>query len=641
MDLAAIAEAEGNRLPVKPNPRHVYSIGPGDLLATRLKKGLRVESDQLRVLVTEMGANNSITAINAEDTGGAVGGTVGPPFSPSEFHTLDFELGFEHRGGTVEVTAVGRSKRWPGFVLTKKFSIGSGPVVESWMEAFNGEMASRTLQFRVGAGTRSGFGTAPGELVLPLAAGITRGPDAESFPGSDDEESKKPGRLVEDWWAHEVEGGGLVGGVWTGEFEEVERSGMSLTTPKIELAPGQRASTERLWLFAGSGTWRQVRNLWRRRAGVVEATDSPEEASAPAMAISSPDGPALVVGGQGEVRLRVTSETTWAVGGKLTLVPPEGWTVEPREVDTSSLTWKTPTDLELKITAPTSAAGLLTAELDGSELSRQLELPLLAVPDTGPVEILRGEDNGNEAWTLQTSQAEVKVVPSFGGATVSWKVDGVEQLASDYPEASSIAWMLPWHGGISPVLIGGDGFPGTLWKETFETEEVEEKDETGLVWRGIRVSGTSSHEDSRGLRVESEVLALGGAPVLKQVVRLVNPTGAARDPIFGTMIFCAPGGSRDGTRAHGEGLILNSSGRIGFNSPGTWAAAENPETGATVLMCSPRRVGSIKLGFEGAHFMNLRNPEVAAGESWESVSYLVASPSLEEAKAWRALTQLG
>jgi hypothetical protein len=640
LDLAAIAEADGNRLPVKAQPRHVYSLTPGTVLASRVKKGVRVESDQLRVIVGEVGGANSITAVAAEATGAGTSSTVGPPFSPSEFHTLDYELDFEHRDGSVEISAVGRSKRWPGFVLTKKLLVGSGPMVEQWTEAFNGEMSARTIQFRTGIGARGGFGSPASHLVLPLASGITRGPNAESFPGGDDDESKKPGRLTEGWWAQEVDGGGLVGAIWSEEYEELDRNGTVLLSPKAELAPGERAVTERVWVLAGSGTWRQVRNLWKRRVGIAAEADAPLEVDSAAVRLTGAEGPVLVAGDQAQIRLRVTSETTWPLGGKLTLSAPPGWQVEPAEIDTSAITWRTPGEVEVTLSAPASGAGLLTADLEDSELARRLEVPVLAVAEEDSVVVSRVDENEAEVWEIGTSRSVAKVVPHFGGATVSWKVDGVEQLASDYPEATHIAWLLPWYGGISPVLLSEGSFPGYLWRETFEAEEVEEKDKRGLVWRGVQVGATSSHEDTRDLRVESTVMALAGAPVLKHVVRLVNSTGAMQNAAFGSMIFATPGGSRDATRAHGENLRLNSSGRMGFNSPGTWAAAENPASGATVLLTSRRRVGSMKLGTDGAHFMNLRELEVAAGGSGESVSYLVAAPSLAEAKAWRALTEL-
>jgi len=268
-------------------------------------------------------------------------------------------------------------------------------------------------------------------------------------------------------------------------------------------------------------------------------------------------------------------------------------------------------------------------------------VPVIAFADAAPPTVETRKDAGRSLWSLKAGPSEVMVAPDHAGSTVSWKVDGVEQLATPYPETGAVGWLLPWHGGITPIFLMGEvEFPGQMWKEDFSSSEVEEKDGRGLLWRGVTVSATSSHEESRGMRLEASTLACAGAPVLKSVVRLHNTSGALQVPTFGSMVFCAPGGDRANTRQYSEGLASKPSDRYIFHTAATWVAAVNGESGAALLMTSDRELEVAKFGADGGHVINLRSPEVQPGGTAESVSYLVAAESLEAALPWKVLSKL-
>ena len=635
LSLSASCAFNGSNLRVEPEPRHVFALAPGALLTAREKESLRIENDHFRAVVRERGGTFSLSHPLTGQGVMAAGAVAGPPFAPSEFRTLDYDLDLRPSDRGVEAIATARSKRWPGFVFRCRFGFSASPVVELGAEVDNGAAESRKVQIMqlVNPGG--------GRKVLPFVTGLTAGHEWADFPGADDVASKKPDKWAERWSATENRDGWVSGTVWGEGLEEVSGGGSHLLTKPQELAPQGRLAAQPVWVYCGPGRWQTVRDLWRRRDGVAVPRDAARDEPLEASRARVEPGPWIAGPNHGPATLVVEHSATWPVSGKATLVPPPGWTVEPTELDLADTTWQSPGRLQIEATPPAGdspAAGLVRVEVRGEEFDRDLEVPVVAFRDAAPAAV----SHDGEGWKIDAGISQVLVTPGHGGTTSSWKVDGVEQLASPYPETGSIGFLLPWYGGITPVLMMGNvAFPGRMWAEKFEAEEVEEKDEHGLVWRGVKVTAESTHEDSRGMQLEASTLANPGAPVLKSVIRLTNRSGALQVPAFGSMVFAAPGGDRANTRQFsGEGVSTKPSGRYVFHSSAPWAAAVNGDNGAALLMVSNRELEIAKFGVDGGHFLNLRDPEVRNGATAESVSYLVTAESLDAALPWRCLTDL-
>lgn len=636
--LSASCESSGSSLRVEPEPRFVFAVAPGAVVGAKGKDAIRVENDHFRAFLTERGATLQLLDPQTGARQAGSGAVPGPPFSPNEFRTMDYDLEVVRSEGRIEATATARSKRWEGFTFRRRIVFTPSPLVVVAAEVHNGGTETRRVQV-----SHSASGGDSEREVLPLQSGLRAGFGWANFPGPTDEQSKKPDAWGEQWSAGERTDGSVCGVVWAGPVEEVHPAGSGVITEAVDVEPQSTMSPEPLWLYSGPGRWQTVRNLWRRREGVVIPGDEPREEPDAPITVRVDQPPWLATRESGSARLTIEHSNTWPIEGTATLVAPEGWVLDQSQVDLADTTWQNPASIDVEITPPPgrACAGLVRVEVRAKEFDRDIDVPVLARADAQPARVDRADAGGRELWTVTAGGSEVKVAPDHGGATVSWKVDGVEQFASDYPEAGSIGPWLPWHGGIAPLLAVGEvWFPGRLWAETFTAEEVEEKDSRGLLWRGVKVGAESTHEESRGFRVESCTLALSGAPVLKHVLRLHNGTGAMQVPTFGAFVFCAPGGDRSHTTVHAEGLDAKPSAQYVFKSTGTWAAAVNADSGATVLLASRREVGVAKLGTDGGHLFNFREPEVARGGVAEAVAYLVAAESLEAAMPWRALTEL-
>ena len=635
LSLSASCAVNGSSLRVEPEPRHVFAVEPGGLVAAKEKESLRIENDHFRAVVVQRGGSFRLVNPLTGDGMIAAGAMAGPPFSPSEFRTLDYDLELLRNHTGVRAVAATRSKRWPGFVFRCHFDFSAGPLIQLGAEIDNDGTEARKIQIM------QLLNPGGGRKVLPFATGLTAGEDWADFPGADDVDSKKPEKWAERWAATEKRDGTVVGAIWSDGLEEVTAGGAHLLTAARELAPQTRLSAEPMWIYCGPGRWQVVRDLWRRREGIEPPRDAAPDLPIETVRARVEPSPWIAGPDSRPVTLVVEHAATWPVAGKATLIPPAGWQLDPTEVDLSAATWQSAGRAQVEATPPgdAPAAGLVRVKVSGAEFDRELDVPVIAFGSAPPPRV---SADGDE-WRIEAGRYEALVTPRHGGTTSSWKVDGVEQLASPYPETGSIGFLLPWHGGITPILMMGNvAFPGRMWAETFAAEEVEEKDDHGLVWRGVKVSAESTHEDSRGMSLEASTLVSAGAPVLKSVVRLTNRSGALQDPTFGSMVFCSPGGERAHTRQFsGEGVAIKPSARYVFHTSAIWAAAVNSETDATLLICSDREIEVAKFSSDGGHFLNLRGPAVGNGASVESVCYLVAAESLEAALPWRALTELG
>jgi hypothetical protein len=208
--------------------------------------------------------------------------------------------------------------------------------------------------------------------------------------------------------------------------------------------------------------------------------------------------------------------------------------------------------------------------------------------------------------------------------------------------------MSPWRGGLTPILIppgvppGEGGFPGNLSEERFEAEPVEVTDGRGVVWRGVRQRATPSQEALRGLRVEIDTLTVGGSPVVKHLLRLVNATSAARRvPRAGWVAFVQPDGDRSRTTVWGPAHQVKHSERIVWLETGPWAAAQNPATGRALALVSPRRrAGLCGWGVEGNHLALLTPLTVPPGGAAEVAGFLALADDLAEAPRYTALADL-
>ncbi|HZB96543.1 MAG TPA: hypothetical protein VE268_11325, partial [Herpetosiphonaceae bacterium] len=288
-------------------------------------------------------------------------------------------------------------------------------------------------------------------------------------------------------------------------------------------------------------------------------------------------------------------------------------------------------------------AAIGTIALRSAEFDADYQLPLVRLGDGRAVEVRRVERDAQPILTIDNGRLEIDVTPGFAGTVSAIREDGVDHLLSPFPRVGQLGWLAPWHGGLTPVLImpGDWDFPGKLRQATFEAETVSSCDGRGIEWQGVRQRAPLSLEGLVGLLLEIDTLTVGGSPVVKQVMRFVNPTSVTRRlGATGWVAFVQPDGSYSRTTLWGPEPRKHSD-RMYEIFTGHWAAAENPDTGRALALIAPRPdAGMLSWGRDGGHLQLLTQLTIPARGTSEVIGYIVLADDIEAARRFAALKDL-
>ena len=475
-------------------------------------------------------------------------------------------------------------------------------------------------------------------------AGLGRGA-AEEFPGPEDEDFRKGRAYAEEWAAVETRHATL-GVVGNRDMEEIEWGwGMNSLTRFYDCPPQSRAQPAPLHIYAGDGDWRTVRQILQRLTGQsIRLHEAVPEPRAPLGARIDPPV-AATTGEAVDVTLLVEHLLARKFTGTAQLVLPEGWQAEATELELRDVAWQHPHRTNLHLTTNAQpGASVARLAIRSPEFDGDFDLPLLRLGDGSTVAVHEAEREGQRVLTIDNGHMELEVTPRFAATLSALRAGGADHLASPFPRVATLGWMSPWYGGVMPIVMpGGEwNFPGRLWQESFEAEPVDHRDGRGIAWQGVRQRATLTKENLRGLQVEIDSLTVGGSPVVKHVLRVINTTSVARHlETVGFAIFVQPDGSRARTTLWGPDRQRKHSDRMAFIKTGHWAAAQNPDTERAIALVSPLpEVSMAGMGSEGGHFELMTHWSVPANGMIEVVAFLVLTDDIDSARRFEALKDL-
>ncbi len=637
--VSIVAELDGETLHIPARPVVVFALPLGGVLGAQVDGMLRVENETVRLIMAERGAELTIRDPATDAWLGFHAGYAAPPMMPSEYRDGKFTLNIERHADRVVAVAAMASRENPDFVLRKLVTVSAGPVftVDYEFENLGVEVRRFQLVQRVGGNSEKGT------LTVPFRAGLGRGSWAE-FPGQADDESRKAAAYAEAWTAVEY-GPTTLGMVWASDVEEIDFSwAIELLTRFHECAPQSRVRPGSLHFYLGDGDWRTVRRLWRRLAG--QGNGRASALAEPSASLTARVEPPVVVadGGEAAATLVVENLLSRKLSGTATLALPDGWQAEPSEFDLPDMYRGHPfrADLRLMVVGhPGPARG--TIALRSAELDADFPVPLIRLGDGRTVDLRQENRDGQSILTIDNGRLAIAITPDFGGSVSAIREGTVNHLLSAFPRVGQLGWLAPWYGGLTPVLLVPDewDYPGKLRQEVFEAEAASSRDGQGIEWRGVRQRVLLSHARLRGLTLEIDTLTVGGSPVVKQVMRLINPTPASRRlETFGWIAFVQPDGSSRRTTLWGP-EARKPSDRLFSIFTGDWAAAQNPDTGRAIVLVSPGRDAAIdSWGRDGGHLQLLAQLTVPAGASVEVAGYLALADDVEAARHFVALKDL-
>ncbi len=612
----------------KPERLAIFCMPPGGVLVDLGEKAARLENCETRLLARKHGGEVAIHAVTEHRFLGNLRESLGPPFYPSEFSEKDFDIALSPAADGTAIVLEAGSETYPGLVLQRTVKLGGGNLIELETDFVNQGNEAHKLQLDrfVWPGTKE-----RATMALPLKQGIVRERMSE-YPAAEEDVPKLPDGFAERWVCIESSHGTL-GAIWDKDMAETEFSwGLGFLTPQIECKPLRWTRGGRLTLYAGHGSWQAVRELSRRMAG----QDEPEPIPATVRKIYGArlePAPLVTVDDTVSADVVIDNLRGRPMEGRARLSVPEGVTVDRDDFAVSGVTIGNAMREPVTVQVPAQAAAYRAEfELESRIFRERLATPIIRLGDRGPVAVTQGE-----LCTIDNGRTQFAIAPEFGGAMTQWKVDGVNQLLTPYPEQATFGWMSPWYGGITPVVavVGREDFPGKLDQETLTAKSVAVTDDRGVPWHGVRLCSDLEREKLLGLSVELAYLTTGSSNVLKLVARVHNHTTAARTLTVGWISFWRLGGDPQLNVLHAAGMQRRPNPWYSRPRTGHWAAVTNLETQRTAILISPypEAVGT-DWGEPGNHLAWLSGVTVRPEATLTRTVFLALCQSLDEAKLY-------
>lgn len=620
----------------------VFALPPGGLLHQQKDKSIRVENETFRAVLN---AKAGSLAIKDTVTGKSLaeeGARPMPPWWPSEYQRADFTLSAERDGSGLMLTASYAAKKKPGMTFRRNIRINAGAVItfDHVVENTGFEPQIFRLYHYVMQQDAQG-----GTLTLPLRSGLFQGRCSDQ-PAPSDYDFKRGDVYAESWGAYAMTQG-TIGVLWPDDGEEVEWGSAEFEkrTAEMTCAPQTSVAFEPLHVYVGDGGWQTVRRLWQRANGMEIVPEMPPPEPIRELTPTIEPAVPVVVGDKTQMTVRLNPFRTRPTAGTLHFDVPDDWHCEPSSLSFSEINWQQPFSAEVTLTtdtAPGAYFGWMVVE--GAERDTMTDFPLIRLGDGSEVAISETEAEGHAVHTIHNGLYEIDVIPSFLGIVSAMRdAQGVNHLATAFPEPSALNASYPWYGGVQPCIKAGSGpeRPGLLAQETFSIETVTHRDGQGIAWTGFRQRAALTHEAVRGMTLELDTLTVGGSPVIKQVWRFINHTSVARRLHAGWEVFVQPDGDRGETLLFSEDFERKHSDRTGNHLAGHWGAAANPDTGRTVALISSRR--EIRLdewGPAGGH-MGLNSEQVVPADGMsEMIAYVAVTDDREDIRWLAALKDL-
>jgi hypothetical protein len=255
--------------------------------------------------------------------------------------------------------------------------------------------------------------------------------------------------------------------------------------------------------------------------------------------------------------------------------------------------------------------------------------------------------DGKALWHMDNGRFRWQIAPHYHGGLVGWFDHGSDtnHLISRYPDPDAVfEGFKPWFGGIQPILRRniedwGD-WPGKFYSETFTAEPIAVTAANGLHWQGVRVRTTPARHGFEGLHVTLDYLTLPHSNVLKLLFMVRNETAVVRTAVPALHAYLQVDGRYDNTVLHAEGQQRKRNKQEHWAWYGPWSAAENPDTGRTIMLVSAsgrRRTCWLDWGDYGGHFYTEDEMQLPPHSQQTLAAYLVLANSMDEAQRYTEL----
>jgi len=519
---------------------HIKCLKPGGTISyldeTKRGRAIIVENQEVMALVHLRGAQLEITLKDSPVgpqkilTRGGFG--VGPPFGFIRPVDYDHELVERPEGLQLILSRMHQDKPGAKMVRMLTFYFGTSLIKDEIRVINTNPEVTYKLNARI-------FGRASGNLyprvVVPLDAGIVEH-ETIAFPISEADLPTDPNKYVESLVCFEDPiQNYYFGQIWSQDkLFKIRAEERACFRPEYELGeikPGESGSTSAFYYVIGRGNWKTVR---RRYKSLIGKMFSPRE-EAPVRAKQLFDvrvtAPVLFDSHHLKTQLVVVNTREKPATGKLTIIPPEGWKIHPKEIEIQNVTAHTPLTTNITITPPPDAclgtfSGTSSFSAPNQEVRFPLDLCLLSKRTKASTEVITQDEQNRNIFKISNGLLQFKASADFAGCLYFLGRDtALNQLGTSFPNIQTKVFLENYSGGIRSLYLDEEfNFQKSkTHEEAFKAEPIEEGR-----WKGVRFTyDAEKQEEVKGIRGSVGFLTLPLSNIIKIKRRFENPTSAS------------------------------------------------------------------------------------------------------------------
>jgi len=458
---------------------------------------------------------------------------VGPPFGFIRPVDHDYELVERPEGLQLVLSRMHQDKPGVKMVRTLTFYFGTSLIKDQIKVINTNPDVTYELNARIFG--RAFIGSEYSKLVLPLDVGILEH-ETIGFPVSESDLPTDPNKYAESWVCFEDPVQNYCfGQVWSKDklFKIRAREG-SYFLPEYklgEIKPGESVSTSAFYYVIEKGNWRTIR---KRYESLVGKRFSPKEAplirAKPLFDVKVADT-VLFDNLKLKTQLTVVNTRNKPTTGKLTIIPPEGWKIQPKKIEIQKITANKTFATDITITPPSDAElGMFSGTLSFSAPNQEVRFPLhfclLSKQTQASTEVTTKEEQNKNIFKISNGLLQFKASADFAGCLYFLGKDStLNQLGTSFPNIQTKVFLENYSGGIRSFYLD-DEFnfqKSKTHEEAFKAEPIKE----GL-WKGVKFTyKTEKQEEMKGILGSVAFLTLPFSNVIKVKRRFENPTSAS------------------------------------------------------------------------------------------------------------------
>jgi len=519
---------------------HVKCLTPGGTVSylgeTKQGKAVIIENQDMMASMCLRGALLEITHKGTPSgpkkiwTRGGFG--VGPPFGFIRPVDHDYELIERPEGLQLVLSRMHQDKPGVKMIRTLTFYFGTSLIKDQIKVINTNPEVTYELNARIFG--RSSIGSEFSKLVLPLDVGILEH-DTIGFPVSESDLPTDPNKYAESWVCFEdTVQNYCFGEIWSKDklLKIRAREGSYVPEYRLgEIKPGESVFTSAFYYVIEKGNWQTIR---RRYESLVGKRFSPKKAASiiakPLFDVKIADT-VLFDSRRLKTQLSVVNTRNKPATGKLTTIPPEGWKIQPEEIEIQKITANKTFKTNITIAPPSDAElGMFSGTLSFSSPNQEVRFPLhfclLSKRTQASTQVTTKKEQKKNVFKISNGLLQFKASADFAGCLYFLGKDSaLNQLGTSFPNIQTKVFLENYSGGIRSLYLD-DEFnfqKSKTHEEIFKAEPIEE----GL-WKGVQFTyKTEMQEELKGILGSIAFITLPFSNVIKVKRRFENPTSAS------------------------------------------------------------------------------------------------------------------